>query len=162
MGTVLKISQIPKLVQNLKKQKKSTVLAGGCFDVLHPGHVIFLEKAKKVGDCLIVLLESDQKIKKLKGVNRPVHNQRERAKVLSAISAVDYIVLLPFIDSKKEYDALIGKIDPDIIAATKGSKDNYHQERTAKLIGANLKYVTKMIVGHSTSSILNSNLGARQ
>lgn len=155
MQQVLSIEQITPLRQSLKASGKTLVLVGGCFDVLHPGHVIFLEKAKKAGDILIVLLESDQKITKLKGINRPVHTQIERAKVLSALTAVDYVVLLPTMKTDKEYDELIVKIKPDIIAATYGAKDNNHKIRSAKIVGAKLTYVTKMIGNHSTSAILN-------
>lgn len=140
---------------SLNKFKK-TVLVGGCFDVLHPGHVIFLEKAKKAGDKLVVLLESDEKIKKIKGAGRPIHNQHERAIVLKALKCVDSVLMLPFIQTDKEYDAIVKKIKPDIIASTIGAPDNNHKERTARLVGAKLKYVTKMIGKHSTSRILNS------
>ena len=61
------------------------VLVGGCFDILHLGHVVFLEKAKKEGDVLVVLLESDEKVRFLKGKGRPVHTQSERAEILSAL-----------------------------------------------------------------------------
>lgn len=132
----------------------SIVLVGGCFDVLHPGHVIFLEKAKRYGDKLVVLLESDEKVKKLKGIKRPVHNQKERAKVLMALRSVDLVIPLPFMETAKEYDDLILKIKPDVICATKGHPSAHHYQRTAKLSGAKLKYVTKMIGNHSTSRIL--------
>ena len=79
--------------------KKITVLAGGCFDVLHPGHIVFLEKAKKAGDYLVVLLESDKKIRKLKGKGRPVHSQKERAEILSALKSVDSVVCLPYMEN---------------------------------------------------------------
>lgn len=152
---IIPTSKILQLSQQFKKQKKSIVLAGGCFDVLHPGHTIFLEKAKRAGDILVVLLESDQKIKKLKGGNRPVHNQVERAKILSALRSVDYIVMLPDMETEREYDAIVKQMAPDVIAATYGSLDNHHKIRTAKLSGAKLKYVTKIIGSHSTSRILN-------
>lgn len=131
------------------------VLVGGCFDVLHPGHVVFLEKAKKAGDKLIVLLESDEKIRKLKGVGRPIHNQKERALVLKALNFVDEVIQLPFIQTEKEYDQIIKKIKPDIIAATFGDSENHHKKRAAELVGAELKYVTKIIGNHSTSRILD-------
>ncbi len=156
MANLLTISQISKIAESLKKQKRSIVLAGGCFDVLHPGHIIFLQKAKKAGDILIILLESDEKIKKLKGVNRPVHNQKERSLVLSALSFVDYIILLPNFKKEAEYDDIILKIRPDIIAATSGIGD-YHHKRSARLVGAKIKYVTKIIGSYSTTKILNRN-----
>lgn len=134
--------------------KKYLVLVGGCFDVLHPGHIVFLQKAKKAGSHLLVLLESDQKIRQLKGAGRPVHTQKERAKNLSAIKAVDFIVCLPWLKSDSEYDELISKIKPDIIAATKGDTGIEHKKRIAKKVGAKLVYVTKKIGQYSTSKIL--------
>ena len=136
-------------------QGKRVVLAGGCFDVLHPGHIIFLQKAKKAGDELIVLLESDEKVKKIKGIKRPVHNQKERALMLKALKFVDAVILLPFMESEREYDEWVKKIKPDIIAATLGDPQNHHKKRTAQLVGAKLKYVTKRVGNHSSSRILN-------
>ncbi len=133
---------------------RKAVLVGGCFDVLHPGHVIFLEKARKEGDFLIVLLESDEKIKQIKGKNRPFFNQKERASVLRGLKFVDQIIMLPFLKSDGDYEKIIKKLKPDIIAATKGAPDNFHKERIAKLIGAKLKIVSKIIGDYSTSRIL--------
>lgn len=134
---------------------KKIVLVGGCFDVLHPGHVIFLEKAKKCGDKLVVLLESDEKVKKLKGIKRPVHNQDERARVLLALKSVDRVIKLPFIEDERQYDEIIQKIKPDIIAVTKGHPNVYYHIRAAKTVGAKIKYVTRIVGNHSTSRILN-------
>lgn len=136
------------------KAGRKTVLVGGCFDVLHPGHVIFLEKAKQAGDILIVLLESDKKVRELKGVKRPVHTQKERALVLSSLRSVDKVIPLPYMKDEKSYDRLILKIKPDIIAATKGDSNIIHHQRAAKLSGAKIKIVTKVIGNHSTSNIL--------
>lgn len=154
MTTVISTGKLEAIIPKLKKAGKRIVLVGGCFDVLHPGHVIFLEKAKQAGDLLIVLLESDEKIKKLKGVNRPVHTQQERGKVLSALQFVDYLVLLPVMKSDTAYDKLIQSIKPDIIAITAGQASQ-HQKRAAKLTGAELKAVTRLIGQHSTSRILD-------
>lgn len=136
-------------------RKKKVVLVGGCFDILHPGHIVFLQKAKKTGDKLIVLLESDEKIRELKGINRPVHTQDERAKILQAVRFVDQIIKLPYMESDSDYDQIITRIKPDIIALTMGYADTKHHERVSKLIGAELKYVTKMIANHSSSQILS-------
>lgn len=155
MGETLSTRSIVAIIRNLKKQNKKIVLAGGCFDVLHPGHVIFLEKAKKAGDILIVILESDKKVKQLKGANRPVHTQKERAQVLSALRVVDYVVMLPFMELESSYDQLIQKIKPGIIAVARGQTDIEYHKRIAAVTGADLKYVTKKIGNHSTSTILN-------
>lgn len=156
MAEIIPISKIGNLSDKLKKQGKAVVLVGGCFDLLHPGHVIFLEKAKKAGDILIVLLESDEKIRAIKGIERPIHSQAERAKALSALAPVDYIVPLPYLKEDFEYDRLILRIKPDIIAATLKSENTRHYRRTAQLTGAKLKFVTKVISGHSTSSLIGS------
>lgn len=154
MGKVISTGKLTQLIKSLKRTGNKIVLVGGCFDVLHPGHVIFLEKAKRLGDSLIVLLESDEKVKILKGHNRPVNLQRERAQVLAALASVDYILMLPFLKNDMDYDELIAKVKPDIVAATKGSANSHHQ-RSAKKVGAKLKYVTKMIGDYSTSRILH-------
>lgn len=153
MADIISVNQISTFSQNQRKSGE-IVLVGGCFDVLHPGHVIFLEKAKQEGDLLIVLLESDEKIKLLKGIDRPVHAQIDRAKILSALQSVDYVVLLPFMETDLAYDTLVRQIKPDIIAVTEG-EEYQHQERAAKLTGAELKFVTKIIGNYSTSRILN-------
>lgn len=141
----------------MSKDKKTVVLVGGCFDILHPGHIIFLTKAKKLADKLIVILESDEKVNRLKGFKRPIHTQKDRAKVLLALKSVDRVISLPFMDQPSQYDSLIVKIKPDIIATTKDSPDNYHKARTAKLVGAKLKLVTDRINNYSTSEIVSQN-----
>lgn len=155
MEKIISVSQIKKITQKFKKDKRSICLVGGCFDILHPGHVIFLEKAKKEADILIVMLESDQKVKMLKGLNRPVHNQKERAQVLSSVGFVDYVVMLPFLNSESEYDSVIDEISPDIIAATKGGANVLMHQRSAVKVGASFKFVTNIIGNHSSSRILN-------
>lgn len=154
MAEIIPVSRIGSLSDKMRKQGKAIVLVGGCFDILHPGHMIFLEKAKKVGDILVVLLESDTKVKELKGVNRPVHSQRQRAKVLSALRPVDYIVALPYLKGDLEYNRLILRIKPDIIAATSKNENTRHYRRVAQLVGAKLKFVTKAIGDYSTSSLI--------
>lgn len=154
MGQVIAISRLSAVSKRLKKQKKSICLVGGCFDVLHPGHIVFLQKAKREADILLVLLENDQRVKQLKGLARPVHSQRERALVLSALAFVDYVVMLPFMDQEEQYDRLICQTKPDVVAATWGDQTNYHKKRSAKKAHAKLRYVTKMVGNHSTSRIL--------
>lgn len=156
MAEIVSINIIGNLSDKFKKQGKTVVLAGGCFDLLHPGHVIFLEKAKKAGDVLIVLLESDEKIKAIKGMKRPVLTQAERARALSVLVPVDYIIKLPYLKDDSEYDELVAKIMPDIIATTSNNENVHHFRRTAKLTGAKLKFVTKLIGGHSTSFLIDS------
>jgi rfaE bifunctional protein nucleotidyltransferase chain/domain len=150
---ILSVKQVPQLVKKLSGKK--IVLVGGCFDVIHPGHIIFLEKAKEQGDVLVVLLESDEAVRKIKGIKRPYHHQNDRAQVLSSLKSVDYVVMLPTFKSDSSYEELIKKIKPAIICATSGYGDTSHHERIAKKIGAKVKFVTRKIGNHSTSRILS-------
>ncbi|EKD90652.1 MAG: glycerol-3-phosphate cytidyltransferase TagD [uncultured bacterium] len=133
---------------------KKIVLVGGAFDILHKGHLIFLEKAKQQGDELVLLLESDEKIKKLKGEGRPVNTQSKRAAALKKLAIIDKIISLHKNMANSDYDKLILKIKPSVIATTKGDKNISHKLRQAQLTGAKLIEVTDLINGHSTTEIL--------
>lgn len=137
-----------------KHEGKAIVLVGGCFDVLHYGHISFLEQAKKQGDVLVVLLESDAMIKKRKGINRPIHTQDQRAYMLSRITDVDIVIKLPDIMTNDTYDSLIQTIRPHVIAVSENDAGLFHKQRQAKLVGAKIVAVTKYIQGLSTTSIL--------
>ena len=81
-----------QIVEKLKKQKKKIVMTNGCFDIIHSGHVDYLVKSKKLGDILIVAVNSDKSIKKLKGRSRPVNSLKNRIKVLNSMSFIDFII----------------------------------------------------------------------
>ena len=90
---------------------QTLVFTNGCFDILHPGHVVYLSKAKKLGDILVVGLNSDASVRKIKGRGRPINNEKARGVVLSALSCVDYISIF----SENTPECLIGKLKPDIL-----------------------------------------------
>jgi len=125
-----------------RKSKGRIVLAGGCFDIFHIGHVRFLSEAKGMGDYLVVLLESDKNVKQHKGKKRPVFIQKERAEMLSAIGCVDLIVLLPTMENDSDYLNLVMKIKPDIIAVTEDDPRIEKKRCQAKEIGGELKIVS--------------------
>jgi len=106
---ILSYNNLEKSTPVLKSKK--TVLVGGCFDLIHYGHLKFLESAKEQGDFLIVALESDEFIKKHKR-KLQVHHQYERAEILSNLIMVDLVVLLPFFKTNEEYFELVKKIHP--------------------------------------------------
>jgi rfaE bifunctional protein nucleotidyltransferase chain/domain len=151
MNKALSIQQGIEIAKQLKKQNKTIVVAGGYFDILHLGHIKFLEASKKIGDCLFVLLEEDSKAKKEKGIKRPINSQGDRAKVLSAVQSVDYIILLKNMTNDYLYDRLMVEIRPDAIATTYGDPYVMHKKRQAKLIRAKIVYAIKRIGGHSTT-----------
>ena len=106
-----KVKTADEVMEILKNSDKKVVFTNGCFDILHVGHVKYLHKAKKLGDILVLGLNSDASVKRLKGESRPVNSQNSRALVLSAMSSVDYIVIF---DEDTPYE-LIKKIEPDIL-----------------------------------------------
>jgi FAD synthetase len=130
----------------------STVLVGGCFDLIHIGHIYFLEEAKKLGDKLVVLLESDETIKRLKGEHRPIHTQEERKRMLEAIRFIDEVIPLPPLKTDTEYLERVEKIHPDIIAFTEGDSMQDKKMKQAELVGAQCISIPK-IPNRSTTSL---------
>jgi FAD synthetase len=122
---------------------KKKVLVGGCFDILHYGHVCFLKEAKKHGDYLIVALESDENTKKLKGPGRPIHNQKQRKEILEALSFVDEVIELPEMKNDKDYKDLVMKVAPDVIAITEGDLMKTKKAEHATYVGAKLIEIKK-------------------
>jgi FAD synthetase len=155
MKSILGVEGVVKLSQSLKSAGKSIVLVGGCFDILHYGHIRFLEQAKKHAQVLIVLLEGDEFIKKTKGASRPLNPQKVRAKMLWALKPVDFVICLPFMKSNLEYDNLVQDIGPDIIATTKPDPNIAHKKRVAALSGAKLIFATQAIDNYSTSKYID-------
>ena len=82
-----------KIVTQLKRQGQAIVFTNGCFDILHAGHVRYLRKAKGYGDVLIVGLNNDRSVKRIKGEKRPILSEKDRAEILAALEIVDYVVL---------------------------------------------------------------------
>jgi len=103
--------EITTIVQDLKSHSKKIVFTNGCFDVLHAGHVKYLSEASDLGDVLILGLNSDTSVKRLKGNERPINSEEDRAIVLSALIPISYIVLFKEDTPYK----LINHIKPDIL-----------------------------------------------
>lgn len=155
MRKIITVEEAGSLVSNLKKASRKIVLAGGCFDILHIGHITFLENAKKAGDVLILLLESDKAIKLLKGEKRPINNQKNRAKILSSVEFVDLVVVLDKPFKTEDYKKLVTEIKPDIIAVTAGDPNLQEKKSQAKEAGGIVKIVLKKIPEHSTTKLLD-------
>lgn len=153
MIKIINVYQAEAISNKLKKENKKIVIAGGCFDILHVGHIRFLQEAKKNGDALLVLLEDDKSVEKLKGKDRPINNQKDRAEILSSLSFVDYVILLSEMKSNEDYDNLIYKLSPDIIATTKNDPQIVHNRRQAEKINAKVVYVINRIKNKSTSQL---------
>ena len=144
------LTDLAELCQKHSHDGEKIVMTNGCFDILHSGHTYILEESKKLGDILIVALNSDKSIKKIKSSNRPIVSEIDRAYVLSCLSAVDYIFL--FDDETPE--KIISTLMPDILV--KGG--DYKGKKIAGeeiLLKSNKKIaLIDLIDGKSSTSII--------
>ena len=142
----LSLSKLLKFLTEARKTKKKVVFTNGCFDIIHSGHISLLEKAKALGDILIVGLNSDSSVKKLKGNTRPINKEKNRAIILSAICMVDKVIIFKE-DTPHE---ILKSIKPDILV--KGA-DYKH----SKIVGTEFAKKTvriKLVKGKSTSELI--------
>ncbi len=103
--------ELTKIIRILKAKGKRIVFTNGCFDLLHIGHVRYLEKAKIIGDILVVGINSDSSVRKLKGPKRPLLPVRERAEILSGLGCVDYVTIFNELDPLK----LVTSLQPNVL-----------------------------------------------
>ena len=133
----------------LRKAGKKLVFTNGCFDILHSGHVAYLQFARQQGDALVVGLNADDSVKRAKGPNRPINNEHDRAFVLGALECVDFVIIFP----EDEPAALIGHILPDVLV--KGS-DWAHYVSGRDIVEANGGRVVlaNLVPGKSTTNTI--------
>jgi len=152
MPTADKIFSLESLLEQRKKWKnQKVVFTNGCFDILHLGHVDYLEKAASKGDKLIVALNTDSSVSKLKGPNRPVNTEQARARIIAALSFVDAVVLF----SEDTPLSLIKQLLPD--ALVKGSDYEISNIVGADVVMENGGKVETidLVEGYSTTNIIN-------
>lgn len=150
MGLVVERDQLVPIRNDLKRQGKKVVFTNGCFDILHRGHVEYLQKAKQLGDVLIVGLNTDASVKRLKGAERPIVQQEDRAIVIAALAAVDYVCLF---DEDTPYE-LIRAIVPDVLV--KGADwrvENVVGRDVVEAAGGMVKTI-EFVPDRSTTSII--------
>jgi len=141
---------IPPLLKTLKKKNKRIVFTNGCFDLIHAGHIKLLKEARKYGDILILGLNSDSSIKKIKGPFRPILKQKARIDTLASIEFIDYIVIFNETTTLR----LIKKIKPDVlIKGGDWQKEDIVGSEFVQAYGGKVKRV-KLKKGYSTSSII--------
>ncbi len=108
---ILPLSRAYEVVDDLKRRGKTVVFTNGCFDLLHPGHTRYLAEARRLGDALIVAVNSDASVRRLKGEGRPIIPEQDRAEVLAALAAVDYVTI--FDDDTPQ--AVIARVLPQVL-----------------------------------------------
>jgi len=146
MGKIKTASALQAIISKLKAEGKKIVFTNGCFDLLHPGHIKILKQAKSKADVLVVGLNSDSSVKKIKDKGRPILNEKARAQLLESIEFVDYIV---FFSEKTPYN-LIKKLRPNILVKGKDWPLDkvVGRDLVDKVAGITLKK------GYSTSKII--------
>lgn len=143
-------SDLLEAVARYRREGKRIVFTNGCFDILHSGHVAFLQQARALGDVLIVGVNSDASVRRLKGETRPINNQADRVAVLAALEAVDHVVLF----SENTPERLISQIQPDV--HVKGSDytiDRLPEARIVQSYGGQV-VILPLVEGRSTSAIV--------
>ncbi|MBX7157008.1 MAG: D-glycero-beta-D-manno-heptose 1-phosphate adenylyltransferase [Verrucomicrobiae bacterium] len=144
--------EIESFRNQCRAKKQRVVMTNGCFDLLHVGHVRYLQQAKALGDILWIGLNSDSSVKALKGEKRPLNNQEDRAEVLSALACVDWVTIF----EEVRCDQLIRAIAPDIYAKGGDYKpDTLDPEELKALqqVGAEIK-ILPLVPGRSTTTLI--------
>ena len=151
MNCLKSLEEIKLICSALKADNKKVVFTNGCFDIIHAGHIDYLNKAKALGDVLIVGLNTDDSVKRIKGDKKPIINQDERAEIISNIKPVDYVV---FFDEDTPAE-LINKLVPDILI--KGADWNINEivgGETVLANGGEVKTI-EFVNDQSTSKIID-------
>lgn len=149
MKKIYTLTGLLRVLKPLRKRKK-IVFTNGCFDILHTGHIRYLKKAKSLGDILVIGLNTDKSVRKIKGKSRPIIPEGERAELLEALSFVDYIVLF----SDPTPLQLIEKIKPDfLVKGADWKKGEIVGEEVLKQYGGKVRRIT-LTKGKSTTNII--------
>lgn len=149
------LNELIRIVQKLKSENKKIVTTNGVFDILHYGHVKYLEEAKKLGDVLVVGVNTDKSVKQNKGDKRPINDEKSRLSVLAALESVDYV----FLFDEKEPSSWISKIKPNIHVKAGDYKLNQIIEKDAVENNGGKIVIANAEKGHSTTNLINKILG---
>ncbi|MEJ7713165.1 MAG: D-glycero-beta-D-manno-heptose 1-phosphate adenylyltransferase [Pyrinomonadaceae bacterium] len=147
---VISLDDCPSLVARLRERGQRVVLTNGCFDILHVGHARYLEAARALGDVLLVAINSDRAVRELKGDNRPVVNEDDRAEMVAALGSVDYVTIFDEISPR----SLIADTRPNVLVKGGDYKlDEIHGREEVEAAGGRV-VALPFIEGASTTSII--------
>ncbi len=151
MGQVLNPEQLLEKLAPLRGQS-SVVTTNGCFDILHVGHLRYLQGCKAMGDLLVVMVNTDASVRRLKGPQRPIVTEADRAELLAGLGCVDYVVLF----DEDTPEPLMEVIRPDFHAkGAQYTEDTLPEMDTLRKIGAQVKFVP-MVENRSTTSVIDT------
>lgn len=151
---------VKRIVAQARQGNQALVLVTGVFDVFHQEHLNFLQKAKAAGDVLLVGIETDERVKAIKGPDRPVNNEQTRLNHMQNIGIVDQAFLLPVdFDDAREHRALLRKIQPDVLAVSSHTPHLEAKREIVQGVGGQLKVVHQHNPKISTTKIIKSKKG---
>ena len=141
-----------ELIQRLAPLRGQSVIVttNGCFDILHVGHLRYLQTCRQMGDVLVVAVNTDRSVSGLKGPNRPIVSESERAELLAGLGCVDYVVLF----DQPTPEPLLRQIRPDVhVKGAQYTEENLPEAATLREIGTQIKFAP-MVEGRSTTNII--------
>ena len=146
----MELSELQILRQQYRLENKTVIFTNGCFDILHAGHVRYLTAAKALGDILIVGLNSDDSVRRLKGEGRPINPAEDRAEVLAGLKAVDHVIVF----EEATAEDLVRQLTPDIYV--KGGDYSLETLPEAKIVASygGRTILIPMVEGRSTSNVI--------
>ena len=134
----------------LREAGRKIVFTNGCFDILHAGHVRYLEKARSFGDVLVLGLNTDASVRENKGPTRPINHELDRAEVVGALASVDYVVLF----GEKTAETIIAQVKPDVyVKGGDYTLDTLPEAKIVQSYGGRVEFVN-MVEGRSTTNII--------
>ena len=148
---IVTLKELMPIVQKLKKQNKKIVTTNGVFDIIHLGHVRYLENAKKLGDLLIVGVNSDSSVKQIKGDKRPINDEKSRIGVLAGLESVGFV----FLFSEKDPRSWIWEIKPDFHVKAGDYLLNQIIEKGVVEGNGGKIIIAKLLKGYSTTRLIN-------
>jgi D-beta-D-heptose 7-phosphate kinase/D-beta-D-heptose 1-phosphate adenosyltransferase len=155
---ILTLEQAYEVVADLKRRGKRVVFTNGCFDLLHPGHTRYLAEARKLGDALIVAVNSDRSVRALKGSERAIQPEAERAEILAALKAVDYVTVFDDLTPQ----AVIARMLPQVLVKGGDWSPDAIVGRTEVEEAGGQVVSIPVVEGYSTSAIIQAALKAME
>ena len=152
LGKILTLNAADERVSELKREGKRVVFTNGCFDLIHPGHTRYLAEARKLGDALLVAVNSNRSVRELKGPGRPVFPENERAEILAALACVDYVTIFDELTPRE----IIARMLPQVLV--KGGNwpaDQIVGREEVETAGGKVVLIP-VIAGYSTSSLVEA------
>ena len=149
---VVPLKQIQQRIKELRAAGKKIVATNGCFDLLHVGHIRYLNTARKLGDVLVIGINGDQSVRELKGAGRPLNSEADRAEVVAALASVDLVTIFPEVRATR----FLESVAPDVyVKGGDYNEDTLNPEERAvlKKIGAKID-ILPFEEGYSTSDLL--------